>query len=275
MAVGIGESPICDCHMHSFSRSQATTVGSYMPPRKDLSDFLQEVTSHHVARAVVVQASVDGTDNSRLAALLRQPNPIELKGVATVELEANHVQQLNDDGVCAIRLQDKPKLAQSQLPDFMDYAGMVAPFGWHIELNTAPASFDALEKLVAQMPHDQILMLDHMAHVNPGNPDHVEQLCHLLSSGRVWTKLSPTRVTRLKETNNYTDLDRLITRLMTDFPTQCVWGSDWPHVMTPEPLPSYGAMLTYFSGLLGDAQFRDCMWRNAARLYWKETITSD
>src|SRR3546814_16808097 len=63
---------------------------------------------------------------------------------------------------------------------------------------------------------------------DPSHPADIERLCRLLDSGRVWIKTSLTRITR--RPGDYLDLSGIAAKLASNFPEQCVWGRDWPHV---------------------------------------------
>ena len=67
---------ITDCHLHSFANEAAPKTGAYVPPARDVHDYMEEAAPLGVRRAVVVQASVDGTDNSRLVEVLHAKGPV-------------------------------------------------------------------------------------------------------------------------------------------------------------------------------------------------------
>src|SRR3546814_16502785 len=68
-----------------------------------------------------------------------------------------------------------------------------AAVGWHIDLNIGPAEFEDVQSYVAQLPEGQLIVLDHMGHIDPSHPADIERLCRLLDSGRVWIKRSEER----------------------------------------------------------------------------------
>lgn len=90
-------------------------------------------------------------------------------------------------------------------------------------------------------------------------------LLALMETGRVWVKLAPTRVTAVA--HRYDDLEAPITRLMAAFPERCLWGSDWPHVMTAPPLPRITPMLDLCRMVLTPAQQTQLFDTNPAQLY--------
>ncbi|MFZ7092229.1 amidohydrolase family protein [Primorskyibacter sp. 2E233] len=105
---------ITDCHLHSFAKDAAPQTGAYVPPARDIRDFMAEAAPLGVRRAVVVQASVDGTDNTRLVEVLGVECPVALRGVAVIDVQAD-LRALHAAGVRATRIQDRVRLGDSAL----------------------------------------------------------------------------------------------------------------------------------------------------------------
>ncbi|PWR01402.1 2-pyrone-4,6-dicarboxylate hydrolase [Meridianimarinicoccus roseus] len=252
---------ITDCHLHSFARDGAAQTGAYLPPARDIRDYMAEAAPLGVRRGVVVQASVDGTDNSRLVEVLGAQGPIALRGVAVIDGAAD-LPALHAAGVRATRIQDRARLGDSALGHLPDLADRVAEVGWHIEMNTEPRSFDRIAGMLPDLPAGVRLILDHVGHVDPTAPDAVFRL---LETDRIWVKLSPTRIST--DIGRYSDLVGLFERIGAAFPNQIIWGSDWPHVMTPEPVPEIPPMLDLCRAALSSDAFKRCMWNNPERLY--------
>ena len=252
---------ITDCHIHSFAKTEPPQTGAYVPPARDIRDYMDEAAPLGVRRAVVVQASVDGTDNRRLVEVLGSDGHFALRGVAMIDADAD-LQALRDAGIRATRIQDRARLGDSALDQLPRLANRVAEVGWHIELNTEPRSLDRIAAMLPDLPEGTRLVLDHIGHVDPAEPD---ALFRLLDTGRIWTKLSPTRVSA--DVWHYGDLAGLIERIGTSCPDRIIWGSDWPHVMTPAPLPEIPPMLALCRDALSREAFERCMWGNPGRLY--------
>lgn len=256
---------ITDCHIHSFAKGISRPGAAYAPPEKDLSDYLaDEAQANGITRAVVVQASVDGTDPTALLAALAQRG-IETRGVCMIDQMSGGLEALARAGIRAARVQDSARLGASQLDALPALAAKAAEVDWHMELNTAPARFDRVAEALRHMPEGQALVLDHFGHVDPARPAEADALCRLLDLGRVYVKLAPTRVTA--RTGAYDDLEPLMARLVQDYPERCLWGSDWPHVMTPDPVPRLAPMLDLCRRVLTGAQQAQVLTENPARLY--------
>ncbi len=76
---------------------------------------------------------------------------------------------------------------------------------------------------------------------------------------------TPTRVSTRPD--NYDDLADLVLRLVQGWPDRCLWGSDWPHVMTPPPVPRLAPMLDLLKRVLPQEGLRAVLQDNPAALY--------
>ena len=258
---------ICDCHIHSFAKGVERAGGTYVPPEKDIGDFIaEEAQTNGIGRAVIIQASVDGTDNTALARMVASPpEAIVLRGVAMISTASTDLEALAASGIRAARLQDRGRVGINQLDLLPQVAALAAEVDWHVELNTEPERFDRVAAALEAMPAGQPLVLDHFSHVDPTSEAQVTSLCRLLDSGRIWVKLSPTRVSTRPD--NHDDLAALVARLVQGWPERCLWGSDWPHVMTPPPVPRLAPMLDLLRHLLPESRLRAVLQDNPAALY--------
>lgn len=256
---------ICDCHIHVFDKNGQKKATRYTPPAKDLNDYIQERQVEHITRAVLIQASIDGIDNSRLLNTLSSPGQLELRGVVMLDEHSSGLDKMRGQGVRGIRIQDRTRLGLNDLERLPFFSRLAASQGWHLELNTEPQRLNRLGELLRGLPEDQFVVLDHMAHCNPSNPEEIDSLLRLMESGKLWIKLSPTRVSR--RIDQYDDLATLVGRLVTSHPDHCIWGSDWPHVMTQPPLPRLPSMINFLAQNLSSAQLNACLRDNPARLY--------
>nr|WP_024306347.1 amidohydrolase family protein [Pseudomonas sp. P818] len=257
--------PICDCHIHVFSPTRDYTEASYQPPRKSIEAFRQEAQVEGIRRAVLVQASIDGSDNGHLLEVLRSATDIELRGVVMIDEHSQNLAELAAAGVRAIRIQDRTRLGINDLLRLPTLAARAAEQDWHVELNTEPQRYAALLALLGELPAGQALVLDHFGQIAPASVEDLAGLSRLLDSGRVWVKLVPTRVSR--QPGRYDDLVMPLRHLLAHYPERCLWGSDWPHVMTAEPLPQSADMLAFLQRELDSRQLQACLVDNPAQLY--------
>lgn len=262
--------PFCDCHIHVFSPEKSYASSNYQPPAKGIDEFYLEGVVDGVKRAVLIQASIDGTDNRYLLDTLCRVNQssssaLKLRGVVVIDEETTGLDLMADVGIRGIRIQDRTRLGQNDLARLPVLAKRAASMDWHVELNTEPERYQTLQSLLPQLPENQPLVLDHLGHVTPGCSDDLVGLYRLLDSGQVWVKLALTRVSR--HIGQYDDLAESVRELVDRYPDRCLWGSDWPHVMTETPHPRSQDMLNFFKRILTASQLEACLSSNPAALY--------
>src|SRR3546814_18913994 len=120
-----------------------------------------------------------------------------------------------------LRIQHRANLGKFEFGRLPALSRDAAAVGWHIDLNIGPAEFEDVQSYVAQLPEGQLIVLDHMGHIDPSHPADIERLCRLLDSGRVWIKTSLPRITR--RPGDYLDLSGIAATLASNFPEQCLW----------------------------------------------------
>src|ERR1700694_2777659 len=98
----------CDCHAHVFgpqTRFPYVANAGYIPPDATPEQYARMLTTIGCERAVLVQPSVYGTDNSCMVAALRS-GVFAFRGVAVVEENISDaaLQDLHDAGVRGVRI---------------------------------------------------------------------------------------------------------------------------------------------------------------------------
>src|SRR5262249_18306138 len=93
----------CDCHMHIFgpdSQYPYTPNRGYTPPEALVPKYFRMLDTLGIERAVVVQASVYGTDNSRTVAAVTEMGLHRARGIGMVErdVDARTLRALADAG---------------------------------------------------------------------------------------------------------------------------------------------------------------------------------
>jgi 2-pyrone-4,6-dicarboxylate lactonase len=94
----------------------------------------------------------------------------------------------------------------------------------------------------------------------------------------VWTKLScPERLSVSGppalhgETRPYRDVLPFQQRVLAEFPTRVLWGTDWPHPNLKDHMPDDGLLVDHLLNLAPDpALRRRLLVDNPMRLYWPE-----
>ncbi|MGZ5261044.1 MAG: amidohydrolase family protein, partial [Burkholderiales bacterium] len=98
----------CDCHAHVFgpqTRFAYVANAGYIPPDATPEQYARMLTTIGCERAVLVQPSVYGTDNSCMVAALRS-GVFAFRGVAVVEenISDSALRDLHDAGVRGVRI---------------------------------------------------------------------------------------------------------------------------------------------------------------------------
>ena len=268
-------SKACDCHAHILgpaSRHPYASERIYTPPDCLLPDYRAMLATLGVERAVLVQPSVYGTDNTVLLGALREGGGA-FRGVAVVgESPAGHaLEALHAAGVRGVRVnvvdvrEGKGSLPSARLRDL---AARIAPLGWHLELLLHVDEHPSLERDLAGFPVP--LVFGHLGYLrtdkgleNPG----FRALLRLAGEGRAWVKLTgPYRISTHPLPHG--DVTPFAHALLEAAPGRVLWGSDWPHVMVKGAMPNDGDLADLLAAWVPDeALRRRVLVENPARLY--------
>lgn len=245
----------CDCHVHVFgpaSRYPYQQNRAYTPhdcPPDMLFDLHNALG---IQRAVIVQASVHGTNNDAvLDAVARAPD--RLRAVAAVSPDVSDLElvRLHEGGVRGIRLNmvDKGGMPFRSLGELEAISDRIKDLGWHIELLVHVEEMEELPQLLSQLSVPA--SVGHLgytkAHLTVNHPGY-NRFLGMLSDGRCWVKLTgPYRISS-EERVPYSDVRPFAEALVKAAPSRLLWGSDWPHVMQIKPMPHDADLLD----LLGD-----------------------
>jgi predicted TIM-barrel fold metal-dependent hydrolase len=267
----------CDCHAHVFgpqTRFPYLPDASYIPPDATPQDYARMLRAIGCERAVLVQPSVYGTDNSAMIAALRS-GVFDFRGVAVVaeDVTDRELQDMHDAGVRGVRINlasDTPGLTLAQAPAL---AKRLKALGWHLQffmdLNKLPDAEEKLGKL------DIDIVIDHFGRVQAADgvdAPAFKTLLRLLKRDNVWAKLiGPYFVS--KRTPDFADVTPFARAVVTTAPDRVVWGTDWPHPAVHRldlPMPNDGALADMVLDWIPDeAQRKRVLADNPARLYFR------
>ncbi|ORE90919.1 amidohydrolase family protein [Acuticoccus yangtzensis] len=269
----------CDCHAHIFGPAERYPYAAerdYTPHDAPLSMYAGLL--HHLgfSRAVLVQASVYGTDNSQMADALEaaksEPHGIEWRGIAVLPESVSdaELERLNGLGVRGARLNLLNKGAGLSFDDVKALADRLAPLDWHLQFLIDISTFADFRGRMSRLPVTSVI--DHIGHF-PGQlgPQSAgfQDLLALVREGRTWVKVSgPNRFAR-QPVPPYDDAVPLTEALVEAAPDQLVFGTDWPHVRLKTPMPDDGALVDEFMRWIGNdaAIAQRILVDNPARLY--------
>ena len=265
----------CDCHAHVFgpqTRFPYLPNASYIPHDATPEDYARMLTTIGCERAVLVQPSVYGTDNSCMVAALRS-GVFAFRGVAVVDADVTdkELQDLHDAGVRGIRINLASETPGLTLGDAPGLAARIKPMGWHLQFFMDLRKLADAEQKLGGLDID--IVVDHFGHVNADDgvdAPAFRTLLALLKRDNVWAKLiGPYFLS--KEAPKYPKVTPLARAVVAAAPDRVVWGTDWPHPAVTRQgvaMPNDGDLADLALEWIPDeAQRKKVLSDNPARLY--------
>jgi 2-pyrone-4,6-dicarboxylate lactonase len=267
----------CDCHAHICGPQRLFPYAPqriYTPCDCLPSDYEHLLDVLGVTRAVLVQPSFYGCDNSAMLAAMRSARR-PMRGVAVVndDITERELQDLHEAGIRGVRfnLVDVAE-GSGELPldRIRKIAERIKSFGWHVELLMHVDECPGLDREFDNFPTD--VVFGHLGYVRAdtglGDPGF-QALLRLLKSGRAWVKLTgPYRISTLAPP--HLDTVAFAHALLATSASRLLWGTDWPHVKAAWsiPMPSDGDLADLLSDWVPDADLRRLVLvENPAALY--------
>jgi predicted TIM-barrel fold metal-dependent hydrolase len=225
----------CDTHCHVFGPGESfpfAATRKYTPPDapKENLRILHDILG--IERAVIVQASCHGTDNSAMLDAIASSNG-RYRGVcnASDDFSTDYFRELHDGGIRGVRFNFVRHLGGApDLDNMWRIIKRVGDLPWHVELH-----FDAKDLLEYETVIDAIplpVVIDHMGRVPVA--DGVDQgpfrslLGKLGESESLWVKVSGSeRISA--EGPPFSDAAPFGAACIAAAPDRCIWGTDWPH----------------------------------------------
>jgi 2-pyrone-4,6-dicarboxylate lactonase len=265
----------CDAHAHicgPIERYPYSERRVYTPPDALVPAYRHMLDTLGVERAVLVQPSVYGTDNSVMLQAMAQLDA-RCRGVAVVEDEVSDMElkRLHEAGVRGVRInvvdvaEDKGVVPIAPIAKL---ASRIKKYGWHVEFLMHADEFPNLDITFADFPVD--IVLGHLGYMrtdkglsHPG----FQALLRLMRRGKAWVKLTgPYRIST--DPLPHGDTLAFAHALLKAAPRQVVWGTDWPHVMVKGTMPNDGDLADLLLGWIPDAALREqVLVKNPERLY--------
>lgn len=266
----------CDSHAHVCGPMTTHPYAKeriYTPPDALLPDYRCMLHTLGIQRAVLVQPSVYGNDNTVMLQALAEAGPA-MRGVAVVDPSISDaaLREMHAAGVRGLRFNAVDRRdARNVVPieQIMPLACRVEPLGWHIELLLQVDAVSDLSAVLDAIPVP--VVLGHLGYVHarkggaaaPG----FQALLRAMAGGRCWVKL--TGAYRISaQPVPYDDLMPMATALLATAPERLVWGTDWPHVKVDVAVPNDGDMADVLARWVPDERVRHrILVENPAALY--------
>lgn len=246
----------CDTHFHIFGPPDQfpfAPTRQYTPPAAPLEHYLNMLAVIGIERAVVVQPSVHGLDNTvSLDAIARSEDRFRGVGRVNDGVAGDELKRLHEGGIRGVRfnLLDRPA-GKVGLDVFDRVVERVADFGWSVDLHIDPKNLLAQEKRIRALPTP--VVFDHIARVDPKqglDQPAFQLLLDLMKDRKFWVKVSGAdkicKVNLYSEQGlSYRGVVPFARAVIEAAPDRVIWGSDWPHsnIFQPGRTPNDGDLL--------------------------------
>lgn len=264
----------CDAHCHVFGPSDTFPYhpkASYNPPDagkeklKTLHDYLG------FDRAVIVQASCHGTDNSAMVDALKWAGG-QWKGVciANDSFTVNDFKELDQVGVKGVRFNFVKHLGGApNLNTMRSVLDKVRPLGWHLVIHVNAEDIISYEDFFSTLGDLQIVV-DHMGRVPTDLGVEQEAFQILLQSMQKenwWVKVSGAE--RISKSGPpFYDAIPYAQQLINVAEDRILWGTDFPHPNIKEHMPNDGKLVDLLKLFChNDALVKKILVENPAKLY--------
>ena len=225
----------CDAHCHVFGPANVFSFADtrkYTPPDAPKEKLRRLHDRLGIGRAVIVQASCHGTDNSAMLDAIAS-NQDRYRGVcnAAESFTGEYFEELHAGGIRGVRFNFVKHLGGApDLDKLRNIVSRMKHLPWHVELH-----FDARNLLEYEAVIDSIplpVVIDHMGRTPVA--DGVEQmpfqslLRKLRVSDDLWVKISGAE--RISAAGPpFADAAPFGVACIEAAPDRCIWGTDWPH----------------------------------------------
>ena len=263
----------CDAHCHIFGPGDKYPYAprrSYTPPDAPLSSFQKLQSALGLERAVLVNASCYGTDNTVILDAIAQSRG-QYRGVANVDdtFTENDFLRLAEGGIRGVRFNFVKHLGGA--PDmsvFRSIVDRIKPFGWHVVLHFDATDLLEFKDLLDNLPIP--FLIDHMGRVPTG--DGVSQvpfelLLDVAQRDNCWVKIcGAERVSTAGPP--FTDAVPFARALLKVSQDRILWGTDWPHPNIKKHMPNDGDLVDLIPLFMPDEELqKKVLIDNPHRLY--------
>ena len=266
----------CDTHAHICGPIEAYAYSErrvYTPPDALLGAYRHMLDTLGVERAVLVQPSVYGTDNTVMLQAMREMGLERCRGVAVVDDDVPdaELERLHAAGVRGVRV-NVVDVAEGKgvLPvkTLRPLAERVKRFGWHVEFLMHADEFPGMDAQFADFPVD--IVLGHLGYMKTDKglaEAGFQSMLALMRTGKCWVKLTgPYRIST--QALPHTDTVDFAHALLEAAPERVLWGTDWPHVMVKGAMPNDGDLADLLLAWIPEEKMREqVLVENPEKLY--------
>lgn len=233
-----------DCHAHVFgpqARFPLLPKTHFVPHECLLPAYVQMLRAIGCERAVLVQPSVYGTDNSAIEEAL-QSNEFELRAIAVVSesITDKEIERLHALGFRGIRINTASGTPGLQVEHARRLADRIKELGWHLQFYANFRETPQLEEVLAKLPIT--IVIDHFGRLLTSEglqAPAFQAVLRLLKRDNCFAKLiGPYFIS--EQSPKHPDIAPFARAMVETAPDRVVWGTDWPHASAREQMPNDG-----------------------------------
>ena len=270
----------CDAHCHVFGpagRYPYAPGRAYTPPDAPVAELRRVHRTIGVDRAVIVQASCHGSDNTAMLDAIAASGGA-YRGIAILDGSEPDAElaRLHAGGIRGVRFNFVRHLGGApDLGVFDSVIRRIEPLGWHVVLHLDAE--DILEHAARIGGLRVPFVIDHMGRVKAqagkagGGLDQApfRALLDLMRNPLAWVKVcGAERVSSAGAP--FADAVPFAATLVEAAPDRVLWGTDWPHPNIAGDMPNDGDLVDLFVQVTADeGARRQVLVENPARLYWR------
>lgn len=264
----------CDAHCHVFGPADRYPYApgrAYTPPDAPVAELRRVHRTIGVERAVIVQASCHGSDNTAMLDAIAASGGA-YRGIAILDGTEPDAElaRLHAGGIRGVRFNFVRHLGGApDLGIFDSVIRRIEPLGWHVVLHLDAE--DILEHAARIGGLRVPFVIDHMGRVKArGGLDQApfRQLLRLMRNPLAWVKIcGAERVSSAGAP--FMDAVPFAAALLEAAPDRVLWGTDWPHPNIAGDMPNDGDLVDLFAAVTADeGARRQVLVANPTRLYW-------
>jgi 2-pyrone-4,6-dicarboxylate lactonase len=271
----------CDTHFHVFGPPEQfpyVSTHEYTPPAAPLEHYLKMIGAIGIERAVVVQPSVHGLDNSATLDAINK-SAANFRGVGRIDdtTPKSELRRLHEGGIRGVRfnLLDRPR-GNVKLDVLDRCVENIVELGWSVDLHIDMKNLLDQQQRIRSMPLPVII--DHIARVKPAEglqQPGFQLLLDLLKLEHVWVKVSGADKICNTRVHDYFGLPFIevipyAQAVIGAAPDRVIWGTDWPHSnnFAPGHTPNDGDLVDLLALFAPDpATRKKILVDNPVRLY--------
>jgi 2-pyrone-4,6-dicarboxylate lactonase len=224
-----------DTHTHIFGPAAQYPFADkrpYSPPDASLEMFRALHHTIGVERAVIVNATVHGTDNRVVTDAIATSGG-NYKGVANINAGMSDAElaALGKAGITGCRFAFLRRLGGvGDIKQFRALVDRVADIGWHVDIYLEAGTIQEFAPILKALPVTYVI--DHMGTISAARGIDDAEFKALLdlqaSDDKCWIKITgPERASATGAP--FHDAVPFARRLIENAPDRVIWGTDWPH----------------------------------------------